>query len=108
MIGTPHNIPFVYYLIGEYLGYPTKDKLNVRTVQHNDYQFKIMTFEGNDMRNLQFYFIESELEQAIGRARLLRLNCKVYLFSNFPCRQANIIQNNYLETSDEECLVSYQ
>lgn len=100
VIGTPHNIPFVYYLIGEYLGYQIKDNLNVRTVQHNGYQFQIMTFEGTDMRNLQFYFIESELEQAIGRARLLRFNCKVYLFSNFPCRQADIIQDSYLEVSD--------
>jgi hypothetical protein len=32
--------------------------------------------------------IESELEQAVGRARLLRENCTVDLYSNFPLRQA--------------------
>ena len=34
---------------------------------------------------------ESELEQAVGRARLLWHDCTVYLFSNFPVQQAQII-----------------
>jgi hypothetical protein len=61
-----------------------------------------MTFENIKMRNLQFYFIESELEQAIGRARLLRYDCNVYLFSNYPCRQAEIIEEEYLEETNKE------
>lgn len=55
-----------------------------------------LSFKDLDMRNLQFYFLESELEQAVGRARLLRHPCTVYLFSNFPCRQAEIIQGDYI------------
>ena len=35
--------------------------------------------------------IESELEQAVGRARLLRHACTVHLFSNFPLKQAKMI-----------------
>lgn len=96
VLGTPHNVPFMYQLIGEYLGYRTGEKMSVTTVEHNGYTFPIMTFSDPDMRNLQFYFLESELEQSIGRARLLRNDCTVYLFSNFPCRQAELIQDDYM------------
>lgn len=102
VIGTPHNVPFVYYLIGAYLEYDIEDKLCVRMTENDTYSFKFMTFENIKMRNLQFYFIESELEQAIGRARLLRYDCNVYLFSNYPCRQAEIIEEEYLEETNKE------
>lgn len=97
VLGTPHNVPFIYKMIGKYLNYDIRKDLNVKRVEYNGCSFKIMTFEDVDMRNLQFYFLESELEQAIGRARLLRFDCTVYLFSNFPCKQAEIIQEDYLE-----------
>lgn len=96
VLGTPHNVPFMYWLIGRYLGYEQKGRMSVTRVEHNGYSFPIMTFKDPDMRNLQFHLIESELEQAIGRARLLRYPCTVYLFSNFPCRQAEIIQDDYI------------
>ena len=75
--------------------------MSVSIAEHNGYSFPIMTFQDSDMRNLQFYFLESELEQAVGRARLLRRPCKVYLFSNFPCRQAEIIQDDYMKGRNE-------
>lgn len=118
VVGTPHNVPFIYELIGKYLGYdvstnansrkenpsskaetPEHDesvKMNVRKVRNEYYSFQMMTFENKLMQELQFYFLESELEQAIGRARLLRFDCTVFLFSNYPCRQAEIIQDDYL------------
>lgn len=97
VIGTPHNIPFIYKLIGVYLGYNADEALCQRIVEHNGYRFKFMTFEDEQMRTLQFYLIESAIEQTIGRARLLRFDCTVYLFSNFPVRQAEIIQEDYLK-----------
>jgi hypothetical protein len=97
VIGTPHNVPFVYHLIGAYLRYDAEDTLCLRMTENDTYSFKFMTFKDDKMRNLQFYFIESELEQAIGRARLLRYDCRVYLFSNYPCRQADIIEDEYLD-----------
>lgn len=96
VLGTPHNVPFMYQLIGAYLGYRTGEKMSVKMVEHNGYAFPIMTFNDPDMRNLQFYFLESELEQSVGRARLLRNHCTVYLFSNFPCRQTELIQDDYM------------
>ena len=62
----------------------------------------MMTYGDEEMRNLQLFFIESELEQAVGRARLLREDCTVYVFSNYPCQQAELIQDSYLEVNSEE------
>lgn len=102
VLGTPHNVPFLYQLIGKYLGYEAEKRMNIARVEHHAYSFPIMTSKDSEMRNLQFYFLESELEQAIGRARLLRYPCTVYLFSNFPCRQAELIQNNYMKQTGTE------
>ena len=76
--------------------YAAEDTMTVRKVENEIYEYSIMTFGNMKMRNLQLYFLESELEQAVGRARLLRCNCTVYLFSNYPLRQAEIIQEDYL------------
>lgn len=96
IIGTPHLPPFVYRLIGKCLGY-ADGSLARRTVERAGLKFPFMTFENDDMRNLQMFFISSELEQAVGRARLLRYRCTVYVFSNFPVQQAQIRQDDYLE-----------
>ena len=111
-------MPFIYELIGKYLGYDVSINANigkknlsgnteapecdvsanmsVRKVRNEYYSFQMMTFENKLMQELQFYFLESELEQAIGRARLLRFDCTAFLFSNYPCRQAEIVQDDYL------------
>lgn len=47
-----------------------------------------MAYDNEDLRDIQLWLIESELQQAIGRARLLRNNCSVFLFSNYPIEQA--------------------
>ena len=61
----------------------------------------MMTYGDEKMRNLQFFFIESELEQAVGRARLLREDCTVYVFSNYLCQQAELVQDSYLKVQTE-------
>ena len=43
------------------------------------------------LREIQLHMIESELLQAIGRARLLRNKCKVILLSNLPITQAEFM-----------------
>lgn len=102
VIGTPHNVPFIYRLIGKHMQYVVDEVMSVRKVENEIYEYSIMTFGNVKMRNLQLYFLESELEQAVGRARLLRCNCTVYLFSNYPLRQAEIIQEDYLNVEDVE------
>ena len=102
IVGTPHNRPALYKLLGEALGYSTAGSITNHRVERNNYEFKIMTFADKPMRNLQLFLIETELEQAIGRARVLRENCTVYVFSNYPCQQAELNMEPYLDITNEE------
>jgi hypothetical protein len=65
-----------------------------------------MTYKNEQLRELQLYFISKELEQCIGRARLLRNDCTVLVFSNFPVEQSELIQDDYLDIDEEESNVS--
>lgn len=102
IVGTPHNRPAFYKLIGAALGYHTDGKITNHRIKRNNYSFPIMTFSNTDMQNLQLFFIESELEQAIGRSRVLREDCTVYVFSNYPCQQAELIEKPYLDFQNED------
>jgi hypothetical protein len=90
IIGTPHYPQWVYKLIAATVGieHDSEDELRPQEVTHNSYRFRLMTYKDEVLRAVQFYLIEGELEQAVGRARLLRFDCVVYLFSNFPLPQA--------------------
>ncbi len=90
-IGTPHQPEWIYKLFAFSMGCDCDldAKINPSAViEHNGYRSRFATYEDKVLRAIQFYMIESELEQAVGRARLLRCGCTVNLFSNFPLRQA--------------------
>lgn len=100
VIGTPHLNESSYKLIGCFLGLPVSGKsaeLSRQRIHYKGYEFYMMTYSDKNMREIQLYMIGSEMEQCIGRSRLLRENAVVYVFSNFPCVQAEIIQTDYLE-----------
>jgi len=90
VVGTPHYPEFLYKLIAFSMGidFNENEKITNQLVEYNGYRFNFMTFKNEHLREIQFWMIESELEQAIGRARLLRNKCNVHLFSNFPLKQA--------------------
>lgn len=90
--GTPYHADFLYKLVAFTLGFDfdEDEKMTLQTVAHNGYRFRFTTFVNEGLRNVQFWMIESELEQAAGRARLLRHDCDVHLFSNFPLSQAEM------------------
>lgn len=96
VIGTPHQPDWIYKLFAYSLGYDIDDRLNPNTpVTHNGFRFRFMTYKDAVLRKIQFYMIESELEQAVGRARLLRCDCVVNLFSDFPLKQAVLREAEY-------------
>ena len=96
VIGTPHQPEWIYKLFAYSLGYDVDDGLKPNTVVvHNGFRFRFMTYADETLRAIQFYMIESELEQAVGRARLLRCDCTVNLFSDFPLKQAAIEESEY-------------
>lgn len=94
VIGTPHLSPYVYALYAKVLDIKifTDDpnglgRMAFRTVKRNGYEFKFYTYidDNTQMQNLQFYLIESELLQAVGRARAnIEDSAEVHIFSNLP------------------------
>jgi hypothetical protein len=92
VVGTPYYADFLYKLLPFTLKIDVDEdaKMKLCRVLHNGYIFNFTTYDDDNelLRKFQFWMIESELEQAVGRARLLRCDCTVNLYSNFPIRQA--------------------
>ena len=95
VIGTPYHAEFLYKLTAFTYGFDFDEaaEMNHRLVTRNGYRAMFNTFEDESLRDIQLWMIESELEQAVGRPRLLRNECKVHLFSNFPLTQAKVIDD---------------
>ena len=95
VIGTPYHAEFIYKLIAFNMGidFDEDEKMSPQIVEYNGYRFTFNTFSNEDLRKIQFWMLESELEQAVGRARLLRNKCTVYLFSNFPLSQSQMVED---------------
>jgi len=88
LAGTPHLNPITYILFALALGYkitPSDLEMRYVPVNYNGFEFYFYTYSENpELRQIQFYLIESELQQAIGRARLVNHDCTVTVFSSFP------------------------
>ncbi|MEM9216990.1 MAG: hypothetical protein AAGD25_21905 [Cyanobacteria bacterium P01_F01_bin.150] len=69
-------------------------KIGQQVVEHNGFRFWFNAYDNCDLRHLQFFFIESELRQAVGRARVNTEMAHVLLLSNYPLSEACV--------SDEE------
>lgn len=98
IVGTYHLNPIVYQMIY----YCLDNKVNVeepknRWIDYNGYHMVFYTYVNVLMREIQLWLISSELEQCIGRARVLRESCNVYVFSDFPAEQATFIGDDYLQ-----------
>jgi len=89
VVGTPHLNETVYKMFSLGLNIDiTNDEMKYQEIERNNFKFWFMTYVDENIRDIQLWLIESELEQAVGRARLLRNNCSVFLFSNYPIQQA--------------------
>lgn len=101
VIGTPYRVEEYYKLIACYLGADVNregDKRpSLRRAKYKGNSFLVTTYKEPLLRSVQLYSIESELEQCVGRARLLRQDCSVFVFSCFPCEQARIHIKDYLQ-----------
>lgn len=91
VIGLPNVDELVYKLYGMVAGVNV-DNYNMRSmrVEYNGYDFQINSFDNEKLRMIQLWILESLLEQAVGRARLLRFDCTVKVFARFPIDQALI------------------
>jgi 16S rRNA A1518/A1519 N6-dimethyltransferase RsmA/KsgA/DIM1 with predicted DNA glycosylase/AP lyase activity len=55
------------------------------------FRFRFTTYEDERLRNIQLEAIEAELVQAIGRARSLRTDAEVLVYSNLPLHISTLI-----------------
>lgn len=101
VIGLNHRPFYVYELFARGLGINCSDTLSTRMSRLNCFEFYMMTYANPELRNIQQYMIGSDLEQAIGRARLIYHDCTVHLYGNFPARQGIMeseIEKSYKST----------
>ncbi len=93
VVGTPHVTNNEYLLTAACLGYMagiTDQTAEYRPVIRNGYEFWFNTFDNELIREIQLWEIETELIQAIGRARAIREDCSVLVLSNYPIPGARI------------------
>jgi hypothetical protein len=90
VVGTPHMREETYHLLAHALGRTDRgmERLAYRTVEHDGMEFRFMTYRDDLLRTIQLHLIGSELEQAVGRARVLTEDCEVRVYSNLPLRRA--------------------
>ncbi|MBN8838454.1 MAG: hypothetical protein J0I09_14420 [Sphingobacteriia bacterium] len=94
VVGTPHRDNIQYLLTAKVLGIDFKTidtTMSFQKIEYNGFKFKFNTYDNEELRNIQLAFIESDLIQAVGRARTLRTNATVDVYSNFPLRISNQI-----------------
>ena len=89
VVGTPHRNNIESFLTAVVLGIEfktTQTSMSFQKIEYNGFKFKFNCFNNEDLRMVQLSLIQSDLIQAVGRARTLRTNAKVDLYSNFPLR----------------------
>jgi hypothetical protein len=88
VVGTPHRNNVLYHLIAAQINGANTPihSMYYQKVEYNGFRFKFNCFDDPLLRNIQLSLIESCLLQAVGRARTLRTNATVQVYSNFPLR----------------------
>jgi len=89
VVGTFHRNNIEYFLTAKILGieFKTSDTtMSHQKIEYNGFRFKFNCFDNEELRKIQLSLIESDLIQAVGRARTLRTGAKVDVYSNFPLR----------------------
>lgn len=87
VVGTPHRNNVEYFLMAKLMGVDfdiNNSPMNYQKIQYNGFEFMFNTFDNKDLRDIQLPLIESDLIQAVGRARTLRNDCTVEVYSNLP------------------------
>jgi hypothetical protein len=89
VVGTPHRNNVEYLLTAKVLGidFKTTDTtIDFQKIEYNGFRFMMNSYNHKELREIQLALIESDLIQAVGRARTLRTDAKVEVYSNFPLR----------------------
>ena len=87
VVGTPHRNNIEYFLLAKLLGVKFdyfNSPFRYQKIEYNGFKFMLNTFDNEDLRKIQLPLIESDLIQAVGRARTLRNECVAEVYSGFP------------------------
>jgi PHP family Zn ribbon phosphoesterase len=87
IVGTPHRNPLQYLLTAKVCGIDfntSKTTMSYQKVEYKGYKFMMNCYDNEQLRSIQLSLIESDLIQAVGRARTLRTDATVEVYSNFP------------------------
>lgn len=92
VIGTYYMNMQLYFETAAALGIVAEGALHWRKVKYNGFEFPLMTFsrDKQELAEIQLYIMDTELTQAVGRARALRTDATVFVFSDFPVPGARI------------------
>jgi hypothetical protein len=87
IVGTPHKNELYYFFTAHALGVDLSQlnmELQDLKIDWKGFRFRFTTYQDERLRNIQLEAIEAELVQAIGRARSLRTDAEVVIYSNLP------------------------
>ena len=96
VIGTPHTNSKIYegyyfLLTGKN---PKSKEWKVKRVKKYGFEFDLNTYENEAdsfLTDIQLYFLYSELIQAIGRARALRYDVDIFVYSALPIPNSKLV-----------------
>ena len=96
VIGTPHTSSKIYegyyfLLTGKN---PESKEWKVKRVKKYGFEFDLNTYENEAdsfLTDIQLYFLYSELIQAIGRARALRYDVAIFVYSALPIPNSKLV-----------------
>ena len=98
VVGTYHHNQVYYFFLAKFAGidldYQKDIKIRNQIVTWRGLKFNFYAYDNPDLKQIQFACIEEELIQAVGRARTIRNNCTVFVYSSFPL----VISNQYITT----------
>lgn len=98
VIGLPNVDDVVYCLYGMRMGTDVgKANMYPQRITYKNKSFYLNTYKDEVLQMIQTWIISSQLEQAVGRARLLREDCTVMVFAGFPVEQAEYRDKEFIQ-----------
>ena len=92
VVGLPNLDEVVYGLYAMRAGASlAKVHMYPQRITYQNKSFFLNTYKDETLRMVQTWLLSSQLEQAVGRARLLREDCQVFVYAGFPVEQAKYI-----------------
>lgn len=92
VVGLPNLDEVVYGLYAMRAGANmAKVHMYPQRITYQNKSFFLNTYKNDTLRMVQTWLLSSQLEQAVGRARLLREDCQVFVYAGFPVEQAKYI-----------------